>query len=179
MCLCVQLYGSGVRRRNKGIPCPPATLRKDTVGDCCLLRQIQDVQIACYAIIKRYHMLCQTLLRGTLPSPWRGGERAVDRCRFVAVRYGSSQASVLIGMEKSGPLCKLEGKSLTWTDPQVVRTGNNPVRSALQETCGARWKKCRSCTFFLLFLQNPTLEGCGLLLLVFFKFAFLVSVWNP
>lgn len=32
---------------------------------------------------------------------------------------------------------------------------------------------------FLLFLQNPTLEGCGLLVLGFFKFAFLVSVWDP
>lgn len=69
----------------------------------------------------------------------------------MAVQNGSRQASVLVGMEKSGPLHKPEGESLTWRDPQAVHTGNNSVRSALQETCGARWKKCGSCTFFFAF----------------------------
>lgn len=82
---------------------------------------------------------------------------------LVLVYGGAGYGSVPVGVEKSCPAPKPVGKSLTWREPEAACTGNNPVGSALQETCGARWKKCRSCTFFLLFLQKPTLEGCGVL----------------
>lgn len=73
---------------------------------------------------------------------------------MMLVRGGAGQASIPVGMEKSGPAPKPGDKSLTWRELEAACTGNNPVRSVLQETCGARWKKCRSCTFFCFFYRN-------------------------
>jgi len=70
-------------------------------------------------------------------------------------------------METSEPLGEAEGESLTWRDPRAVGTGNNAAGAALQEMWGPL-EKVRILHIFLLFLQNPALEGCGVLGCLFF-----------
>lgn len=83
-------------------------------------------------------------------------------CSGLMLVHGSAgQVSIPVGMEKSGHAPKPGGKSLTWGELESACTGNSLIGSALQETCGARWKKCRSCTFFCFFYRNQLQKVMG------------------
>lgn len=77
----------------------------------------------------------------------------------MLVRGDAAQASIPVGMEKSGPSPKPAGKSLTWREPGTVCTGNNPRRISAAGNMWGPLEKVQILHIFLLFVQKPTAEG--------------------